>query len=415
MRTEIPGESRGWAKHISKFINKIFIKENLLFISDGMRRFTFSHYFKIIFFSIITVLLLSCDDNLPLTYYSNQARHPSQPPQQPQPPHQDSTWDFVGLAGEDDISSILVVPDKPWILYVGISADFSAGTKGKILKSTDWGATWKKTIDSVSLGKIILDPKNENILYAGLNMNNDCIPGVIKSTDAGESWFRIDSMMHLDWETGASITMDPINSNILYTSLAGFFGGGLLKSTDAGGTWFRLPPKWEGSFPPLADGVCGFAIDPKNPNELYLGIAWSGFLMKSYDGGETFSVIRDTFNGLPVDLVVNPYRTNVVYLGCLDGGFSKSNNHGITWEREKSGLPYRSIDRLVFYKDSILFLGSGWDNSGGVFMSLDDGLTWNKIGNSRINAISIDRRNRFIYISYRIAPKSGIYRYKISL
>jgi photosystem II stability/assembly factor-like uncharacterized protein len=365
---------------------------------------------------LISFIIVSISSFTFLTISCNNKTHIVSPPilLPPQPPVQQSTWDFVGLAGEDDIWSIEIVPDKPWIIYVGIMSDFSGGTKGKILKSTDWGSTWKKIADSISVGKIILDPKNENILYAGLNPNNDCIPGVIKSTNAGESWFRIDSVMQLTWEEGAAISIDPTNSNVLYAYISGYFGGGMFKSTDAGNTWFMLPPKWEGRIPPLADGVTCFSIDPKNPNELYLGMSWSGYIMKSYDGGETFGVVHDSSEGLPSNIVVNPVRTNVVYLGYFDGGFRKSNNHGISWEREKSGLPYRSIDRLAFYKDSTIFVGSGWDNNGGVFASRDDGATWNKIGSLRIYALSIDEQNRFLYVSYGIASNSGIYRYKIT-
>ncbi|MBI5022005.1 MAG: hypothetical protein HZB59_11270 [Ignavibacteriales bacterium] len=355
----------------------------------------------IVLLSWLSFLTLSCNSNPQIV----------SPPLPPQPPTQINTWDFVGLSGIDDISSIVVVPQKPWIIFVGIGSDFSGGTVGKIIKSTDWGGTWKKVTDSISVGKIILDPQNENILYASLGPLNDCIPGVIKSTDMGDSWFRIDKMMDLDWEMGAGITIDPTNSNVLYTSISGYFGGGLLKSVDAGNTWFMLPPKWEGSFPPLADGVTAFAIDPKNSNELYLGMNWTGYLMKSYNGGDTFNVIRDSALGLPVCLLVNPYRTNVVYLGCVEGGFQRSTDHGISWH----WMGFINAYKFIMYKDSMLFL---CDN-GGVHISTNDGVNWRRIGIGtaidQVLALGIDKRNKFLYAANNsLSSSAGLYRYKIN-
>ena len=282
---------------------------------------------------LLFILLIgsSCNED-------NQIVQPALPSQ---PPEQIDTWDLVGLASVNDIYSILVTPTKPWIIYVGVISDFSDGTYGKILKSADWGETWTTLIGDISVTNIIIDPNNVDILYAGLNPNNYCTPGVIKSTNSGNTWVRIDSMMGLTWEDFPRITIDPINSNILYTSIAGPNRGGLLKLKDTGLTWSVLPPK--------ASGVVGFAIDPKNPNELYLSMNWSGYLLKSYDGGETFITVLDKGGDLPRIIVVNPFRTNVVYTGYIFGGFQKSVDHGMSWQvGVDSVLPFiGSIDDIA--------------------------------------------------------------------
>ncbi len=339
--------------------------------------------------------------------------HPEHPPI----PQQQTTWDFVGLQGEYDISSLAVVQDKPWILYAGIMSDFSAGTLGKIWKSTDWGSSWKTVVDSISVSSIAIHPHNDSILYAGLGSNNGCIPGIIKSTNAGGTWARVDTFDLYDMDVSV-IRIDPVHPEIVYAGVTGFMGGGLLKTTNAGASWLVLPGKWSGSSSPLVAGVCGFAIDPNNTSELYAGVAWSGNLYKSYDAGETFSeVFQDSGISLPLAILVNPYRTNIVYTGLHPGGLLVSSDHGVSWSIKPQ--PMAAVQTISVYDDSTLFVSSYWYDSGGVFMSIDRGMTWRDIGptpddhHDPIATMAVDQGYGFVYAFDRNVARAGIYRYKI--
>ncbi len=351
-------------------------------------------------------LSLSCETSTPIIT----------PPLPPQPPEQIGTWDFVGFAGENDISSIEVVPDKPWIIYVGFQSDFSSATQGKIFKSNDWGKTWNKLIDSISISKITLDTKNNSIIYAGLNSLNFAIPGVIKSTNEGSSWFRADSGIYVDWETMvAHLIIDPTNSNVLYAGTVGPHGGGLSKTMNGGQSWFTIPTEWQGNIYPLSDGVTTVAIDPKNPNELYVGTSWLGYLYKSYNAGNTFKIIYDTLAGLPACLEVNPYRSNVVYLGYVQGGFRRSTDHGFTWQSVAKGLTFASVQQIIVYSDSVLFACQAYIDAGGVYQTNNDGITWKYIYvGGPVGRMGIDRKNGFLYAAYIKQQTAGLYRYKIA-
>jgi photosystem II stability/assembly factor-like uncharacterized protein len=333
-------------------------------------------------------------------------------PLPPKAPDQIGTWDFVEFLGEDDITSIAVVEDKPWIVYVGFSSDFSSQTLGKIMRTEDWGKTWLAVAEGISVSEIVIDPKRDSVLYATLNSANAGTPGIIKTTDAGDTWFRSDSGLSLDWETSVDpFAIDPSNSRTLYAGIVGIFGGGLVKSTDAGATWFLTPKVF---YRPLAQGVTSIAIDPKNSNEIYVGVAGNGFLYKSYDFAETFDVLYDTTVGLPVMLEVDRYSTNVVYVGYRDGGYRRSTDHGNTWKPDQGGLPASSADVLVSGSDSVLFLCAYWgDTIGGVYESSDKGVTWHQISSEPVTTIAIDRANGFLYAAVRRLPSAGLYRYKI--
>ena len=340
-------------------------------------------------------------------------------PEDPQPPTQAKTWDFVGFAGGANITSIMVIPDQPWVIYAGVRSNFSDGTVGSVMKSIDWGMTWKTVVDSISVSALVCDPGNHSIIYAGLNTNNGSIPGVIKSSDAGITWARSDSGLYFDQETWVDlITTDLLNGSIVYVGIIGLFGGGLAKSTDAGRSWVYLPKRSPGSPRILGTGVTAIAIDPKNTNEIYAGVAWTGGLYKSYDGGTTFGTLRDTGESIPVALVVNPFRTNTVYLDYIGANFHRSTDHGETW----SGNPTHSIEanRIIVYRDSTLYAAGYFGDGGGVYCSTDDGTSWKTISlvvdslSVPIMAMEIDKKNGFIYVANGKYSSAGIYRYKIS-
>jgi len=106
-----------------------------------------------------------------------------------------------------------------------------------ILKSINRGASFKeiKTMESPIRG-LIINPLDNNILYAVTDYyrytNNAeldfSLSRIFKSIDAGETWQKISDF------PANKVVMDPFNPDILY---AGTPGAGILKSTDAGKTW----------------------------------------------------------------------------------------------------------------------------------------------------------------------------------
>src|SRR5579871_1882966 len=92
-----------------------------------------------------------------------------------------------------------------------------------------------------------------------------------------------------------AIAVDPTNPNTVFIGAA---DGGVWKSTDAGTTWTPLTDNQ----PSLAIGA--LAIDPLNPNIIFAGtgepfaanqFTYSGGLLKSTDGGATWTNIQQPF------------------------------------------------------------------------------------------------------------------------
>jgi photosystem II stability/assembly factor-like uncharacterized protein len=126
------------------------------------------------------------------------------------------------------------------------------------------------------------------------------------------------------------VVIDPAEPSRLYVVA---FGGGLWRSDDRGAHWRRLRRGLS-----LVSSMTSLAVDPKNPQQLYLGAL--GKVFKSTDRGETWA---EQSHGLPAEgyvrtLIVHPQTPRIVYAGT-DAGVFISGNGGHTWYPMNGGLP----------------------------------------------------------------------------
>jgi len=153
---------------------------------------------------------------------------------------------------------------------------------------------------------LAIDPKNENIVYAGTEAN-----GIFKTTDGGRTWMRLRKGLKCTInQTGYSqifdIAIDPKNPQIIYAATVNGPGpagnvlypsnsGGVYKSTDGGKTWRQKIKGFTNTY------AIYVLIDSTNTNRLYTAIGG----VKS-----TFPLTRDVF---------------------FEGGIWVSNDAGESW------------------------------------------------------------------------------------
>jgi photosystem II stability/assembly factor-like uncharacterized protein len=250
------------------------------------------------------------------------------------------------------IGDVAVAPGNPNIVYAasgeGIQRpDLSVGDG--IYKSIDAGNTWTNTglRDGQQIGGLAIDPRNENIVFAAV-LGHPYGPneerGVYRTTDGGKNWKRV---LYKDENTGAiQVTIDPVNSNIIYADLwAGRQGpwengawngkeSGLFKSTDGGDTWIKLT----NGLPTTEQGLgrIGFCISPSNPNRLYATVDAGkyGGIYRSDDAGQSWSNINadERLWGRGSDFAevkVDPLNDDIVYIANVV--VWKSTDAGKTW------------------------------------------------------------------------------------
>ncbi|MDQ7040422.1 MAG: hypothetical protein Q9M35_05730 [Rhodothermus sp.] len=163
----------------------------------------------------------------------------------------------------------------------------------------------------------------------------------------------------------------------------------------------------------MSGRVVALAVEPGNPNVIYVGAA-SGGLWRSEDGGVTWTPL---FDRQPVSsigaIAIDPNNPDVIWVGTGEGtprnsasvgnGVYKSVDRGRTWIHlgleESERIQSIVIDPRNSDVVYVAALGPAWRDGGqrGLYKTTDGGKTWTKIlgANERTGAdkILMDPRN----------------------
>jgi hypothetical protein len=243
-------------------------------------------------------------------------------------------------------------------------------------------ATWFALGPANFAGRMLAvatDPTNPSIVYAGAAGG-----GLWKSTDTGATWVpKSDELLSL---AVGGVAVSPVDPNIVVigtgeaTNNIDRIGGvGILRSTDAGDTWE------ETDLTLLPSSGHGFHVVEVSPNGIFLAGASDG-LWRSSDAGATWTLIRD--GGDHYDVKWKPGDPNTVFTAKGDdsGGNNVkiSTDAGLTWTKAGSGQPLSfqvgqtKIAMSAAAPDWIYAMYVDKANSTllGIYRSTDGGSTW---------------------------------------
>jgi len=220
------------------------------------------------------------------------------------------------------INSIAISPANSQLVLIG-------SANGGIWRSTDGGVSFVPVSDNqvdIAVGSVAFAPSNPNIVYAAMGDGDNFYfgTGVLKSTDAGATWTRVNNTTFPDRVQSTKVVVDPNDANKVYVSVNNFKNlstngnvvGGIYISTDGG-------VNWTNTLPGLASDV---AIHPTNPSIIYAGLRFSfnitpsPGLYKSTNGGSTWtkvfssSYITNQLSTYDFRVAVTPVSPNRVYI-----------------------------------------------------------------------------------------------------
>lgn len=313
------------------------------------------------------------------------------------------------------IGAVAVDPSDPDnVVYVGTGETWTRNSVSYgdgLYKSNDGGATWTKIgfENSERIANIIVNPNNPQEIYVGVLgalWSDSEERGVYKTTDGGKTWQRI---LYDNPKTGcADLAMDPTNPNVLYASMWefrrtawSFASGGdssaLYKSEDGGATWNKI----HNGFPEGDLGRLAIAVAPSNPNVLYTVIEAEQDerkgLYRSDDAGKSWKQLNNDF-GITVRpfyfsrIVVDPKNPDVVVKGGLSGSISRDG--GKTFRN--LGNMHSDIHDIVFAINNSDHMYVGTD--GGVYRSWNGGTTMEIVENmplSQFYHVSVDNEEPY--------------------
>ena len=252
------------------------------------------------------------------------------------------TWKHIGLTPTEQISRIVIHPTNPDIVYVAAQGKYpSPTTERGVYKSTDGGTTWKKTLyvnTFAGASELSMDYNNPQVLYAAL-WHHQRTPwkmisggegsGLYKSTDAGETWERLEN--GLPKEQGKmAISVCRSNSNKVYALIESDTQtdqSGLYVSNNAGKSWSQV--SGDNRLTQRAWYYTEVFTDPNDDETVYV---LSAPALRSKDGGSTWERITGT-HGDYHDLWINPNNSNNMVI-ANDGGAAISFNFGKSWSSQ---------------------------------------------------------------------------------
>jgi len=344
------------------------------------------------------------------------------------------TWTHLGLRDTQMIANIDVDPSNPNRFFVAaLGHPYGPNAERGVFRSTDGGATFEKVLykDEYTSGDdVCIDPKDPNIVYAGLWQQQQGFDengsfsgasgGIFKSTDGGSTWRQLTA--GLPGVLQANLAIAPSNPKVLYATVAhqaaanaqggrgggrgGRGGGGgmvsLYKSADGGEHWVlaagdsdgtRVDPRplvriGGGDLPTLA-------VDPKNERVVY---SCSTVFWRSEDGGVTWSAVRGSPGGDDYQKTwINPNNPDIILLVADQGGVVSA-NRGESWSnwytQPTAAMYHVTADTAFPYR-----LCGGQQDSGSACVDsrgMDGEITfhdWHPVGISEYGEAAPDPKN----------------------
>jgi len=321
------------------------------------------------------------------------------------------------------IGAIALDPSNPKNVWVGTGESWtrnSVSIGNGVYRSTDGGETWTHVglPGSERVNEILVHPKDGNVVYVcvpGKLWSDSAERGLYKTSDGGKSWSQILKGKNLS--TGCSgITLDPKNPELIYAGLWDFrrkgwtfrsggdgpeanSGSGLFRSTDSGKSWTELTPDNTPGLPAKPWGRVETEIAPSNPNRVYSFIEGvDSALYVSDDGGKRFDK-RDKSQFMVwrpfyfAKLVVDPTDADRVFKMNL--GLIVSDDAGKSFSGAGGGAHGDWHDLWVDPQNPKHVIGG---DDGGLWISHDGGNRWVKNENlpiSQFYHVSIDDQDPY--------------------
>lgn len=304
------------------------------------------------------------------------------------------------------------------------------------LKGTVWAPIGPSPInesgvqDNGLVTAIAVSPTNPNVIYLGTAGG-----GVWRSFDGGANWIPLsDRQLSLAIGEPGALAIDPTNTNVIYAGTSGRLifrtfssitatftpvQAGIYKSADGGASWIllgsRIPANNSGNANQFAGQQCNVIIvDPANGKIVYL--ASDNGIFISADGGQNWTQgagVGGDAQSMVLD-TSSPTGSRILYAGITGQGVFRSGDGGGNWNAILSGatpvlanalcaappcIPTRGFGRFsvalappvsppnaagvqVLYATMegtpVNGLPTDAPNPVGVFLSTDQGTTWNQ-------------------------------------
>jgi hypothetical protein len=203
------------------------------------------------------------------------------------------------------IAALAVDPANPRTVYAG---DSGMMTEGRVLKSTDGGATWRSSGSGISgddVDGLAVDPDTPSTVYAAVE------DSLYVSAGAGLSWTKTAGKMQVN-SSDAHVLIVAVTADVVYAGTT----AGVWKSRDGGATWSQGTGLSSSGILRYFFGIAALAVDPVKSSVLYAGdsgLMTSGGVYTSTDSGDSWTQAGGALAENVSALAVDPSNPRTVY------------------------------------------------------------------------------------------------------
>lgn len=267
-----------------------------------------------------------------------------------------------------------------------------------IYKSIDKAATWTMILSNMSVRDIDVSGSSQGVIFAsGVSSGNGKI---IKTSDGGATWIDLYTEPNKS-NPVIGVAVSKINEKNVYAVLS---SGEFIRSTDSGATWTNLYKFDDAPVKLITDKSSGVYVLTGKRGLFYSsnsGSSWSA-LTSSLTTNFIQSLGNNNLSvGAFYDFTLDSRQSSVIYL-VTDIGLLRSVNNGANWALIK--LPYKTAALRIGsvaispFDSNKIFVGVGY-----ILMStINGGISWETkelATQSAIKQVVIDPKNQYtIYI-----------------
>lgn len=212
------------------------------------------------------------------------------------------------------------------------------------------------TIRAADAHALTVSPVDPNVAFFGHHN------GVQRSTDGGRTWRALQERAGLD---AMGLAVSSANPNQIVIA-----GHGVLQSSQDGGTtWQPIAHNLPGT------DLHGFALDPDDPNRMTALVAGRG-LFQSGDGGRTWQPLTGQAPADIMTLASAGGAPATLYATSMAGGLVRSTDGGATWSRTGNGI-MGMVSAIAVDPAARRTLYAG--AASGLYKSIDGGTNWTRL------------------------------------